>query len=368
MIIKNKLLTLICLITLSFTLLGNAFASSIKPGTKIQLRMLIKEGYAPKEYRDEFSRLMKTEYDINVTIKVEYTSQPEQYLESLRRRSHELISPTHNIFKSPRWPLIHSRLLLPLRTKNIPNLKHLVPSLRESDFYNDYDKVYAAPFLQGTYGLAYNSALVKEPKTWKVLWDPEFKGKYAVSSGYPEVNVYVSALAMGIDKTNISNVSIVNTPEFKQHLNVLSDNAARVWHGSDTAEILSGLTYATSWGFALTDLNAQGEPWKMSNPAEGSPAWVDTWALAAHLKRLPDHRWVAEQWINFVLSDRKQLGYMRNLSASPTNELVAKIATAKEVKTFHLGDRKYFKNLLFWPKLSKKAQDIYGSLWRDAFK
>jgi spermidine/putrescine-binding protein len=354
--------------SLFFFSIGNSFAYEIEPGKKIVLRMLVWEGYAPEEYRVIFQKMMKDKYDIEVDFKLDFVSEPEQYLESLRRRAHEVICPTHNIPKSLRWPLIESGLLLPLRTENIPNFKKIVPSLQKTDFLVENGEVYAAPFLHGTYGLAYNSALVEEPTSWRVLWDPKNNGKYSVSSDYPEVNIYIAALAMAIGKKDIANLPVVNTPAFKTHLQALADNAARVWHGIDTVEILSGLTYSTSWGFALADLNAKGEPWKMSNPVEGSPAWVDTWALAAHLKDLPDHRWVAEQWINFVLSDQAQLGYMRSLGATPTNEKVARIATAEEVKKIHVGDRDYFDNLLFWSILPNETQTAYGNMWREAFQ
>jgi spermidine/putrescine transport system substrate-binding protein len=106
----------------------------------------------------------------------------------------------------------------------------------------------------------------------------------------------------------------------------------------------------------------------MSNPKEGSPAWVDTWALAAHLERMPLHRWIAEKWINYVLSDDAQLGYLRNLASTPTNENVARIATAKEVEQFHIGDHEYFEKLLMWPILPKKSQNTYRKMWDEAFK
>ena len=366
--IRSVIKPILLLLSLAFFSLDNALAYDIEPGKKILLRMLVWEGYAPENYRKAFQKKMKAEYSIDVEFKLDYISEPEQYLESLRRRAHEVLCPTHNIPKSFRWPLIQSGLLLPLRTENIPNFKKIVPSLQRTEFLNEGGKIYAAPFLHGTYGLAYNSALVKEPTSWKVLWDAQNSKKYSVSSDYPEVNIYIAALALGINKKDIANLKAVDTPRFKKHLQSLADNAARVWHGIDTAEILSGLTYSTSWGFALADLNARGEPWKMANPVEGSPAWVDTWALAAHLKNMPDHRWVAEQWINFILDDKQQLGYMHSLGATPTNEAVAKIATAEEVKDYHIGDRKYFSELLFWPLLPNNTQSAYGNMWRQAFQ
>lgn len=371
MINMVKPLTLIQmgLLTLSlFFVAGNSDAYDIKPGTKVLLRMLALEGYAPEESRFTFQTMMRNKYGVDVEFKLDFIIEPEQFMESLRRRSHEVLAPRHNIPKSLRWPLIKSGLLLPIRTENIPNFKKIIPSLQKTDFLNENGKVYAVPFLQGSYGLAYDSSLAKEPKSWKALWDPAASGRYAVSSEYPEVNVFIAALATGIDKNDVSKLEVVDTPAFRKNLASLANNAARVWHGVDTAEILSGLAYSTSWGFALADLNADGRPWKMAEPVEGSPAWVDTWALAAHLKNLPDQRWVAEQWINYVISDQAQLRYMRKLGASPTNADVAKIATAKEVKELHIGDNKHFDELWFWPILSSETQLAYGDMWRGVFK
>lgn len=358
------LLVSLCL----FFVAGSSYGYDIKPGTKVLLRMLTWEGYAPEENRQIFQKMMLDKFGVEVEFKVDYIIEPEQYLEALRRRSHEILAPTHNIPKSLRWPLIKSKLLLPIQTKNIPNFRKIIPSLQKTDFLTENGKVYAIPFLQGSYGLAYDSSLTEEPKSWKVLWDPATSGKYAVSSEYPEVNVYIAALATGIDKSDVSNLDIVDTPAFRKNLAALANNAARVWHGVDTAEILSGLAYSTSWGFALADLNADGRPWKMSEPIEGSPAWVDTWALAAHLKNFPDQLWAAEKWINFVISDEAQLRYMRSLGASPTNADVAKIATAKEIREFHIGDKKHFDDLWFWPILSSETQFAYGNMWSEVFQ
>jgi spermidine/putrescine transport system substrate-binding protein len=214
--------------------------------------MLVLDGYAPQEYLDDFKQIMLTDHNVRVEFDLDLVSEPEEYLETLRRRGHEIICPTHNILKSPRWPLIQEKLVLPLRLENIPNFQKIISSLRDSDFLTEGGNVYAAPFLQGTYGLAYNSDLVSEPDSWKVLWDSEYAKQYAVSSDYPEVNIYITALSLGVDKNDLTNVDVVDTPEFRKRLKELAQNAKRVWHGSDTAEVLSGLTVATSWGFAFS--------------------------------------------------------------------------------------------------------------------
>ena len=88
----------------------------------------------------------------------------------------------------------------------------------------------------------------------------------------------------------------------------------------------------------------------------------------AHLKNFPDQLWAAEKWINYTISDEAQLRYMRSLGASPTNANVAKIATAKEVKVFHIGNKKHFDDLWFWPILSSETQFAYGNMWREVFQ
>lgn len=366
---RRSFQNLMYLIIFCLTCSTPSLAYNIDSGSKVTLRMLVREGYAPKSTQLAFQQLMQQEYGVEVKFEVDFVGDPEQFLESLRRRSHEVISPAHSLIKSRRWPLISSKLLLPIETNNIPNFKKIIPSLQRADFLTDANKTYAVPFLHGTYALAYNSTLVKEPTSWEVLWAPESKGKYAVSSTYPEVNIYITALAMGIsiDKESMDRLDQVITPGFEQRIKQLAGNAARVWQGVDSATMLSGLTYSTSWGFSINDLNSQGEAWKLSSPKEGSPAWIDTWALAAHLKRLPARRWVAEQWINFTLSDQIQTRYMRQLNVTPLNEKVARIASSIEVERFHIGDRKYFDELLLWPALSAQAQDAYQDLWRNAF-
>jgi hypothetical protein len=52
----------------------------------------------------------------------------------------------------------------------------------------------------------------------------------------------------------------------------------------DKPQDLSGMVLATSWGDSMGPLNKMGEPWKIAEPAEAMPCWIDnyaiTWALA----------------------------------------------------------------------------------------
>jgi hypothetical protein len=56
------------------------------------------------------------------------------------------------------------------------------------------------------------------------------------------------------------------------------------------------------------------------------------------------------------------LRYMGSLGASPTKASVAKISTAREIKEFHIGDKKHFRNLLFCPTSSSEPQFHYGNM------
>ncbi|MBF0100383.1 MAG: extracellular solute-binding protein [Desulfobacterales bacterium] len=335
-----------------------------------ELRILCWEGYAAPEYTQEFEKLIKEKYKIDLKVSVKNVSDPQEFFDGIRTKKVDIISPAQNIPKSSRWRFIETNLVLPINLDNLPNYKDIIPALQKAEYISKDGNVYGVPYIYGPYGLAYNTNIVKEePKSWNIFWDPQYAGKYSLSSDYHEANIYITALAMGLKKDEIFSYNKLNTPDFKNKLNILGKNVKSFWIGVDKADDLQGLAIATAWGFAFPELKKRGEVWKMAQPQEGATGWVDNFMIGYSLKDNTQMKRIAEEWLNFAISPEIQLKAARNLSCFPVNLTVKDKVSAEEAKELHLDNPNYFKdNLILWEVLGERDQNGFKNMWENAKK
>ncbi|MBU2511364.1 extracellular solute-binding protein [bacterium] len=360
-----RLLTLVvsfCLAFLSVFQTSNLSAET--------LRMMIWEGYFPAEYRTQFQDLVKKKYGVDLKLEVSFVTDPDQFYDLLRKKSLDIITPSHNLLKDERYNFIKKGILLPINLDNVPNYKDLAPGLKNVEYIREDGKLYAMPFANGPYGLAYNTNLVKEPPTsWNALLDPKYAGKYTLVEDYSEVNIYIAALMAGIRNDQLDSYQEVNTPQVNAILKKLRQNTGGYWNGVDKASDLKGKLLATSWGFSFSDLASQGEVWKFADPKEGSPWWVDNFALSWTLADKPQLKEIAEELINYVIGPQFQLNNVVNyLSAAPVN--LKTPLTAQQKAEFRLDDDEetFLKRRILWPILTKRMRNGYALMWKNAEK
>ncbi|HLA36010.1 MAG TPA: ABC transporter substrate-binding protein [Rhodocyclaceae bacterium] len=334
-----------------------------------ELKVFCYEGYVTQAVADGFAKAMKAK-GIDATIKFTVISDPQEIFDALRGNKADIVTPSHNVVKSQKWKLIDNKMLAPLNLQNMPNYKSLIPSLQKAEFITEGDKTYGVPYTYGPYGLAYNTAIVKEePTSWNVLLDPKYAGKFALSSDYHEANVYVAALASGVNKDQIGHIeTLFNNPEVQKKLDYLAKNAKVLWKSVDTAKDLKGLALATSWGFALPELKKQGEVWKMAKPKEGVTGWVDSFSISSELEKNPKKLKLAEEFLNYMIGTEVQVGnIVRTLGSFPVNAAVKPLLTAEEVKTFKLDDPDFFrKEFILWKTLTVRDQNGMKVMWKRA--
>lgn len=339
-------------------------------GEDLTLRMLIWEGYAPEEFRTKFTSMVKEKFGVDLKIDVKFVNENDEFFPALRDGTADIVSPSHPILKDDRWKIIERKLVLPLNLDNIPNYSKILPSLQKADYCTLDQEVYAVPHVSGPYGLAYNTSLVTEaPKSWNILWDPQYKGKYTLGQDAYVHNVSITALAMGLKRDDINNYKLLNNIETQDKLAALAANSATMWQGVDDAKTLKGLSLAVVWGFSIPTLAEQGEIWKIAEPKEGTTSWVDNFALSNTLKDKPKLREIAEAWLNFTLSDEYQLYTVRGLACAPVTANAADLFTEEEVTNLHLNDPEHFeKNRILWKILDKKDRNGLKRLWDKALQ
>jgi len=342
---------------------------SISSAWSEELRILCWEGYATAQYTQKFEQYIKQKYQVDLNISVTNVSDPQEFFDGIRGKDFDLISPAHNIPKSAHWAFIEQKLVLPINLSNVPNYQHIIPALKKADYITEDGVVYGVPIVYGHYGLAYNTEIIKEePESWDIFWDPRYADKYAISADYHEANIYITALALGYEKSEIFEFSgLRDNKELKQRLAKLASNAKLYWVGVDKAEDIKDLALATAWGFSFGELNKKSEKWKFASPKEGVTGWIDNWLIGYSLETRPTLKRIAEEWINYSIGPEMQVAYVRDIRQFPVNLTIKKLLSANDVEKFGLNNPDYFQeNFIPWKILSIDDQYGFESLWAHA--
>jgi spermidine/putrescine transport system substrate-binding protein len=333
-----------------------------------ELRIMTYQGTTPEDRLEEFKQMVKDKYGVDLEISVSYIADPGEYYKALKNKQVDLINGPHNTLKDPRYKFIQGKLIIPLDLENIPNYADLIPSLQKADYATEKGQVYAVPFLYAPYGLAYNTnVLTAPPDSWAIFWEPTYAGKYAFGSDY-EQNIYITALAMGIERSQLGQFDAINSPEFLEKLTTFVKNAKGMWIGVDTADVLQGTSFSTAWGFSFAGLKNRGEIWTMAAPKEGMMGAIGNWMISHTLRDKPQLKRIAEEWLNYAISPDYQLNHLvRNLSTAPTNLSIKDQMSPEEVTAFHLDDPDYFeKQLIPYPILDSRDRKGFELLWKKA--
>jgi spermidine/putrescine-binding protein len=334
----------------------------------LTLRVLSWEGYVYKDHQQAFLQLVKEKYGIDLELDFTYALSDDDFFPALRDGTADVITPSHHIAKDKRFRFIDLKLVLPLNLDNIPNYKHIFPSLQRADFWTEGDQVYGVPVYGGAYALAYNTALMAEaPTSWKVLWDPQYKGKYVLGEALYEQNVYITALAMGFKPNEMTDYQKLNTPAVQEKLAQLAVNARSLFGYVENADEMKGLPLAVIYGVALPELAKMGEIWKLATPAEGTTGFINPFMLSSALAKKPQLKQIAEEWINYLLSDEIQVYTVREMFCRPVTTTVQDKLTPEEVAQFHLDDPSYFEqHVILFPTLEKLDRKGIERLWEKA--
>ena len=336
----------------------------------VELRLMTWVGYSPDAEVAQFEKAMTEKYKQSVSVKIHYINDYDEAFTLLRKGEADVIVLVSHILNDARFQFIKNELIAPMDRKRVPNYEKIMGAYK--DHCEDGGKLYAVPIASGPYGLAYNKKYVNEPpKSWNVLWDPKYKGKYAITNGIFEVNLYVTALAMGYPKDSFGDFVKLNNSEFRGRLRSLIENAESFWPGIDEAHHLQGLHLATSWGFSMPGLKELGEDWAMAEPEEGSPAWIDVHTIRKTMESDPFKMKLAHDWINFTLTPDYQLKVIVEGIATPpvTTDAAARLSQEQR-KAFNLDDPEFNKNFrAYYPTItSERTRNGLKLIWKQANK
>jgi spermidine/putrescine-binding protein len=112
-------------------------------------------------------------------------------------------------------------------------------------------------------------------ETWKILWDPKYKGRVAIFDSLTDGAVVagiVAGLKDPFDYTSDEDLAKAREKlvELKSQLRYFVPDPASLEQGLATGEIVA----VTGWNESITRLRKQGLPVKFMEPKEGTMTWV----------------------------------------------------------------------------------------------
>jgi spermidine/putrescine-binding protein len=170
---------------------------------------------------------------------------------------------------------------------------------RFTDQYYDPGNKYTVPYQWGTTALVYDKTKVpSEPKSWKDLWDPQYKGHLVVLDDEREV-IGMALQTLGFDKNSTDPAQL---DQAKQQLIALKPNILLFNSDDPESSLITGETWAGLVYNGNASLAYQADPnIDYICPTEGCGLWFDNLAVP---KGAP-HFDAAMLFINFVLDAKE---------------------------------------------------------------
>lgn len=337
-------------------------ACAILPGVET-FRIGCYDGYAPEAVTAPFIKLVKDKLHKDITIVVTTVIENQTVYDFLRSNAVDVITPTNNCFKADKFKLISHGLLMPIDTATLSHYADILPELQTPEFMSEGGKTYGVPLNYGIYGLMYHSAKVQPaPTSWSAAIVPGMD--VAVSKDWEQALIASVALAHGVGRDDVFTLEKVNIPAVRASLKTLG-TSKRQWSGVDDAATLAGGDLAFGWGFALTELNQMGEPWKMAEPVEGLVGYVDTYAISAAIR--PELKDVAMLWCDYVISPECQAFFFKSISVKPVNPKARNHLSAEEAVAAKVDDPMSFTSrVILLRPVSIRTENGLKRMWAEA--
>ncbi len=224
-------------------------------------------------------------------------------------------------------------LLEPLDENRIPNIKDLYPKARTLS--GGYGPVVAFDHL----GLLYNTKNVKPaPDSWRILWDPKYKGKIAISNPQDYKGLWLLIIAAkmnGGDQYQIEK-GFEMIRKLAPNVNAWIADSGQYVPYYEREEIWLA-PYWNGRGQTMVD---KGMPVDMVIPKEGTIPISNCWVVPKTAK----NKDLAYKFINFYLEVEQQLAWATYMHYGPTN---MKVKLSPEVAHRTIYGEEQINSLIF---------------------
>ena len=257
------------------------------------ISLLSWEGYYPQEV------LKKFEEKYNVKVDYKFINSIDEIQKKLSAEQYDVVMVPDYLVKK----LIKQKLLSKLDKKQKPSLARINKRFTTPSY--DPKLEYCIPFSWGTTGIGYNKKYVtkEEASSWKVFFNPKFKGKIAMLDEPKELFlVALKSLGYSMNSTNIK--------ELEAAKKLLIDQKPFVkMYSPDFKEplIKEEIWIAHGWNGDVVKAKAKNPNIEFSIPANGSSAWRDNFCVHSKSNNLE----LATKLINFI-SEAKMAAIFTN--------------------------------------------------------
>jgi spermidine/putrescine transport system substrate-binding protein len=177
--------------------------------------------------------------------------------------------------------------LQPLDLSRIPNWKYVedfVNLTGKSNYSNEGGEIVSVPYAWGALGITYDSSAIAEPKSWKELRDPKYKGKLTLVDD-PSTNYDLAAEVLGFSAAEMSQEQLEQVNEFMKEILVNAREVSPTFGdmanliGAGEVEVIFG-----GWSAINTFAAEAGNPNVKTNlkPEEGGGVFVEQYGIAAN--------------------------------------------------------------------------------------
>jgi len=322
------------------------------------LNLLVWEGYADPSFVQAF------EEQNHCKVSAAYMGSSDELVAKLRGGSagnYDVISPSSDVATS----IAAAGLAAPLDLAEIPSYNQLSVQLTSLPLVRVRGQVYGVPFMWGPDPIIYDTtAFAQPPDSWRVMWDPKYKGKISVWDDLS--TVYMAAQVLGYDKPDPSqlyNLSDEQLEAVKKKLLELKPNIRKMWStGGELTNLFENheIVIAMGWPLNTADLKKAGFPAGETIPKENTTGWIDHLMITAG----SDNKELATKFLEYMVEARTQKLVTDKTHYVPANPQAGQFMTPDEVKTLHLDDvDTYQKRIYFWQNVPRRAK--YNEIWND---
>ena len=195
---------------------------------------------------------------------------------------------------------------------------------------------YAVPYMWGTAGILYNTAMVEEEEalTWETLWSPKYKSQILMKDAYRDCYgtaiIYANRDKLASGEVTVQQImndnSIEGIASVEQVLKDLKPNIAG-WEADFGKEMMTkgkaciNFTWSGDAVWAMEEAADVGVELNYVVPVEGSNVWFDGWVIPKYAKNPK----AASYFINYLcrpdnaVRNMESIGYV---SAIATEEVL----------------------------------------------
>lgn len=233
-----------------------------------------------KDFEKEYGIKVKYEtYDTNESMYTKIKSGGSSY---------DVCIPSDYMIKK----MINENMLEKLDFNNIPNYKNIQEKFKNLAF--DPKSEYSVPYMWGTFGIVYNSKMVKEPvDSWNILWDNKYKGEIVMFNSLRDT-IAISLKRLGYSMNSINPKEI---EEAKKEL-IKQKPLVRAYVVDEVKDIMrqGEAAMAVVWAGDAVTLIKENPDLRYVIPKEGSNIWFDNMVIPKGCKNKKE----AELFIDFM--------------------------------------------------------------------